>query len=53
MVAFLRMIMEMERGLECWSTTDVKSWAYDALGSDIADLFEKEEITGECLSEIR
>ena len=45
--------MEMERGLECWSTTDVKSWAYDALGSDIADLFEKEEITGECLSEIR
>jgi len=42
----------MERGPECWTTTDVKSWAYDALGSDIADLFEREEITGECLSEI-
>ncbi|KAL5252984.1 hypothetical protein ACHWQZ_G015672 [Mnemiopsis leidyi] len=45
-------MMIMERGPECWSTTDVKSWAYDALGSDIADLFEREEITGECLSEI-
>ena len=45
--------MIMERSLEFWSTHDVKSWATDALGNDIADLFEKEEITGECLSEIR
>ncbi|XP_063677850.1 uncharacterized protein LOC134813885 isoform X2 [Bolinopsis microptera] len=45
-------MMIMERGPECWSTSDVKSWAYDALGSDVAELFEREEINGECLSEI-
>lgn len=43
----------MERGLEYWSICDVKSWASEALGAEIAELFEKEEITGECLSEIR
>ena len=45
--------MIMARGLELWSIVDVKAWAAHFLGSDIAAIFEKEEITGECLSEIR